>query len=262
MSGLEFHPFLSAEFVLDQSVMTVGVGCGVTTRITVTWSVVKHPEGVVLIDTGMCKEVITDADSAWGTGEERLGVPIMHRGQEISAQLAKIGLVPADVRYVVHTHLHGDHAGGNLDLPQATFIAQQDEFDYALGPDIPSMVREYPVDQIGIGVLNFQTINGDLDLFEDGSIKIMKTPGHTPGHSSVLLNLKDTGPIIVSGDAMWTHEMTDEMMMPGICWFASDYVKSRRKLANLQEEKDAKWFFPHDPDTFKKGFWEEAKVYT
>jgi glyoxylase-like metal-dependent hydrolase (beta-lactamase superfamily II) len=261
MSDIEFHTFNSCDFVLDQSVMTVGAGCGVRTRITVTWSLVKHPDGIVMIDTGMSKDVITDADTAWGTGEERLGVPIMSKGMEIEAQLAKIDLKPTDVNYVIHTHLHGDHAGGNLDLPNAKFIVQQDEYDYAQGPDIPSMVREYPVDQIGIGALDFQTIKGDMDLFEDGTINIFSTPGHTPGHSSILVRLKETGHVLITGDAMWTNDMRDEMLMPGICWFASDYARSRKRLMQLQDLESARYLFPHDPDTFKGGFWEEAKAY-
>jgi uncharacterized protein YebE (UPF0316 family) len=60
---------------------------------------------------------------------------------------------------------------------------------------------------------------------------------------------------------MWTNDMRDEMLMPGICWFASDYARSRKRLMQLQDLESARYLFPHDPDTFKGGFWEEAKAY-
>src|SRR4029079_7603406 len=68
---ISFHPFASAHFILDQSVLTVTLGCGEKRRATTTWAVVKPPEGAVVIDTGIHPGAIDDADAAWGTGEER-----------------------------------------------------------------------------------------------------------------------------------------------------------------------------------------------
>src|SRR5437762_8844582 len=106
MAELAFHPFNSCFFVLDQSVLTVTLGCGEKRKCTTTWAVIEHPEGAVVIDTGVDKGAIDDVEGTWGAQEDRVGVPLMERGQEVEAQLAKVGLKPSDVRYVVNTHLH------------------------------------------------------------------------------------------------------------------------------------------------------------
>jgi hypothetical protein len=170
------------------------------------------------------------ASKAWGDADERIGVPLMHAGQEVPAQLEKLGLSPGDVRYVVCKHLHGDHVGGHLYFPDATFVCQQAEIDYAREPDMPSMVREYPLDQIAPDRLTYETIEGDHDLSGDGTVQLSSTPGHTPGHQSLLLRLPETGPVLLSGDACWTQWNLDEMTLPGIIWFPSAYVASRRRL--------------------------------
>src|ERR1700761_2878017 len=100
---LKFHPFNSANFWLDRSIITAGVGCGERLKITVTWSVIRHPEGIVVVDTGLNAGVVSDAAAAWGTGEERLGVPEFPADRVLTKQLEKIGIAPGDVKYVVMT---------------------------------------------------------------------------------------------------------------------------------------------------------------
>jgi glyoxylase-like metal-dependent hydrolase (beta-lactamase superfamily II) len=124
------------------------------------------------------------------------------------------------------------------------------------------MVREYPLDQIAPDQLNYQPIEGDHDLFGDGTMQLLSTPGHTPGHQSILLQLPETGPVLLSGDACWTQWNRDEMTLPGIIWFPSEYVKSRRRLLELQAREDARWFFTHDPHTFDELGWVEGQKYS
>ena len=262
LAEIAFHPFNSCFFVLDQSVLTVMIDCGEKRKCTTTWAVVKHPEGAVVVDTGVDPGAIEDVEGAWGSQEDRVGVPIMERGQEVLAQLARVGLQPSDVRYVVNTHLHGDHVGGQTDLPDATFVCQRAEYEYAHDPDIPSMVREYPHENLRFDELRYEPIDGELDLYGDGAITLLPTPGHTPGHQSVLLRLPETGPVILTGDAIWTQANLDEMTLPGIIWFPSEYVRSRRRLLELQRETGAQWFHTHDPETFGRLGWVEGKAYT
>ena len=252
----------SCNFILDKSVLTVMVDCGKKELCTTTWSVLQHPDGVVVFDTGVNKAAITDADTAWGKAEDRVGYPLMEPGWDVPSRLAKLGIDPADVRYVVNTHLHGDHVGGQLDCPNATFICQQDEFDFAHDPDIPSMVREYPPADLAFDTLDYRPIEGDHDLFGDGVVTLLKSPGHTPGHQSVLLRLPDTGPVMLTGDAIWTHWNLDEMTVPGIIWYVSAYVKSRRRLLGIRDETGARLFHTHDPATFTDLGWIEGGTYT
>jgi len=258
-ADLVFYGFNSATTTLDRSIRTIGVGYGEKIKGTVTWGVILHPQGVVVVDTGMNKRIIDARDTTWGTN--RLGIPEMRAGQEVEARLRSIDLQPSDVRYVINTHLHGDHVGGNLDLPTATFICQKDEYEYAHDPDIPSMIREYPTHEIAGDRLEYKLIEGELDLFGDGTIRMFRTPGHTPGHQSLLVQLKETGPVIMTGDALAAKELLDDMTLPGICWWFSEYVKSRRQLRALQQELGARWFYTHDADTFGALGWEEGGAY-
>jgi N-acyl homoserine lactone hydrolase len=262
MPELKFHPFNSANFWLDQSIITAGVGCGERIMVTVTWSVIKHPDGIVVVDTGVNSGVVEDAAAAWGTGEDRLGVPEFPADRVLTKQLEKIGIAPGDVKYVVMTHLHGDHGGANAELPDATFVVQKAEVEYARDPDIPSMVREYPLDQLLLDDLNYEVIEGDHDLFGDGSITMFPTPGHTPGHQSLLLKgIEETGPLLISGDAIQARANLVEMTLPTIIWFPSTYVASRKRLLELAEKEGARWFHTHDAETFTELGWEEGKEY-
>jgi N-acyl homoserine lactone hydrolase len=261
MTEMTFHPFQSASFWVDQAVITCGVGAGEQIKITTTWSVIRHPEGIVLVDTGLHSGIVSDAAANWGTGEDRLGVPEFPPERLLLRQLDSIGITPGDVRYVVMTHLHGDHGGANGELPDATFVVQQVEYDYARDPDIPSMVREYPLDQLLLDELDYQRIEGEHDLFGDGAIRMFPTPGHTPGHQSLLLDLPETGPLILTGDAIQSHSSLDEMVLPSIIWFPSEYVRSRRRLLALADQHDALWFHTHDPETFGALGWKEGQPY-
>ncbi len=254
--SMRFYVFNSAHYLVNQCLMTANMGCGSTVNITTTWSVLVHPEGTVLFDTGVIKSAVGQS-----LGEQEMDVPLMYPGQEVAAQLTRLGLSANDVRYVVHTHLHLDHSGGNIDVPGSTFICQRTEYEYALEPDIPSMVPEYSLAQLGLGELQYETIVGDMDLFGDATVQIMSTPGHTPGHQSVLLRLPESGPVIITGDAIWTETCLDEQALPSIIWSPPEYVRSRRRLVALRESLGARWFFSHDPETFGKLGWVEGKPY-
>jgi glyoxylase-like metal-dependent hydrolase (beta-lactamase superfamily II) len=241
----------SANFDIDRSILSVGVGIGQIVRITNTFALLEHPKGNVLIDTGFSREVITNVEEAWGTSETRLAVPIVRPEMELSVQLAAVKLKPEDIRYVVLTHLHQDHAGANLEVPDATFICQRNEMEYAKNPDIPSMRREYKMEELAPDRLRYELSDGEHDLFGDGSVTMFPTPGHTPGSQAVIVRLPDTGPVMLVGDAIWTSDLLDEMMLPGICWFAAEYCRSRAKIKRIAEEIGAKIIHPHEPDQFK-----------
>lgn len=247
---MKLYVLETANFDIDQSVMAVGVGIGQTIRIKTSFQLLEHPKGNILFDTGFSKDAILNPDEAWGTSEERLSVPIVSPEMVLSTQLAAVGLKPEDISYVVLTHLHQDHAGANLEVPGATFICQRKEMEYAKDPDIPSMRREYKMEEIAPDKLNYKLIDGEYDLFGDGTVTMFPTPGHTPGCQAVIIRLPDTGPVILAGDAIWTSMLMDEMLIPGICWFAAEYCRSRVKIKQVAQDIGAKILHPHDPGLF------------
>jgi len=249
----------SAYFDVDQSVLTVGAGMGEIVRITTTFALLRHPEGNVLIDTGLSKENISASEEVWGTSENRLTVPLMSEGMDIPAQLASVGLKPDEINYVVLTHLHQDHTGGIVDVEGATFVCQRAEMEYAKQPDIPAMEREYQINEIQPDKLKWRLVDGEHDLFGDGKVILIPTPGHTPGSQAVMMRLANTGPVIFAGDAIWTEQLMDDMFLPAICWCASKFCKARRELKQFASEAGAKFIHPHEPRQFE--IWKKSPDY-
>src|SRR6201996_1969170 len=117
----------------------------------------------------------------------------------LTHQLAEIGLKPDDISRVILSHAHFDHAGNCNLFSKSKFVIQKAEVDAMFGPDfahfgyIPKLYESLRTAEV-------QRVEGDLDLYGDQSIRLLSTPGHTPGHMSLLLRLRETGPIILAAD--------------------------------------------------------------
>jgi glyoxylase-like metal-dependent hydrolase (beta-lactamase superfamily II) len=182
-------PMNSAHYLVDRSLMVANRDPGVSVRITTTWSVLEHPAGVVVIDTGVAPET---AATSWQARDRSPGQPVMAPGGTVTARLAALGIRCSDVRYVVNTHLHLDHTGGNRELAGAAFLTRAAELAYAREPDVPSLALEYSTDQIAESRLRYVCVEGDHDVFGDGCLTLVPSPGHSAGHQSALLRLPDS----------------------------------------------------------------------
>lgn len=150
----------------------------------------------ILIDTGISDKFIVDG-KAWG------GLPAQGGAEFLTASLARLGVAPQDVDTVIFTHLHNDHAGNNHLFAGAQFIFQKDEWTTLLSP-LPVMQLRKDYDPAIIGDLrnlNCAMVDGDLEL--PGGIRLIKTPGHTPGSQSIAVETS-RGPRILVGD-QWHH---------------------------------------------------------
>jgi glyoxylase-like metal-dependent hydrolase (beta-lactamase superfamily II) len=103
-------------------------------EIPVPWFLIRHPQGDVVIDGGNAKEVSEDMYAHWGDVVAAYE-PVMGKKENCIDQLNNIGVDPAGVKYVLHSHLHLDHSGGVGRFPNATYVVQQREYDYAFNPD-------------------------------------------------------------------------------------------------------------------------------
>ncbi len=173
----------------------------------------------------------------------------METSQGCVAQLAALGIPPQDVRFVVLSHLHSDHTGAIGRFPHATHIVQRREYEYAFTPDwfAAGAYARKDFDRPG---LRWHFLEGDAtdhyDLFGDGVLRMVFTPGHTIGHQSFLVTLPKSGPILLTADAVYTMEHWNEKALPGFMASAVDTVRSVRTLHALAEQVGATVVAGHD----------------
>lgn len=151
---------------------------------------IVHPQGTLLWETGLNDALYNRPE---GAGANRDKVE-----KSLKSQLSEIGYQPADIRYLAISHLHGDHSGNANDYAAATWIVQKAERDSMFNVTPSAFIR--PDEYAALKTSKTMRIEGDHDVFGDGSVMIISTPGHTPGHQSLLVKLPKTGPVILTGD--------------------------------------------------------------
>jgi glyoxylase-like metal-dependent hydrolase (beta-lactamase superfamily II) len=237
------------------------LGFGVPRRewlqVPVPCFLVEHPRaGPVLIDTGLHASVAVEPAKNMG----RLSLIVfkdlrMEPEQAAAAQLRARGIEPAEVKVVVMTHLHVDHASAISDFPDATFVVSTTEWAAATGQGrLHGYVRrqfdhafDYRLlDFEGPDASSFASFGRSFDLFGDGSVRCVYTPGHTPGHMSVVLRLRRRE-ALVAGDAVYLRRNLEEMRLSHRT--ADDHL-SQRSLREIrryaQETPDALIVPGHD----------------
>jgi len=210
----------------DKGFVTLGRDMGKIIKIPVFVFLVKHNKGNVLIDTGFSKNF----KKTWGA-RLKYYRPIL---EEDIVQYLK----DTKIDYIINTHLHIDHSENNPKFKGAKIIVQKSELEFAKDPK-PYQKLAYP-DKIED--LKYKIINHNLDLFDDGTIKVIKTPGHTPGHQSILLNINQKN-IFIAGDACYSKENLRYFCLPGILWNPDKILESYKLIKNL---KDTRIIYGHE----------------
>lgn len=223
--------------------------------IPTTSAVFEHPKhGIVLWDTGV-NEAVADPERAagyWGENVVAAFKPdAITREDVVDAQLKKKGINPKDVRYVIYSHLHLDHAGGMSYFPDAVHIVQRDEIRYALWPDPWTRPVYCQNDYKDIRKLDICEIDGDFDVFDDGSLRLVKTPGHAPGHQVLIADLANRGRICLAADTGHQREGFENMVPMPWDWSTSAMSMTRMRMKQL-ERSGVPLFFCHDADDFAK----------
>jgi glyoxylase-like metal-dependent hydrolase (beta-lactamase superfamily II) len=235
---------------VDKGLMTAGVDQGKMIEIPVPVLLLSTTEGYVLLDTGVNPIVITDPVSVWGEFLTNASMPHVEDKNDIRVVLKDMGIAFTDVKYVINTHMHHDHLGGNRFFPDATHIVQKDEYRFARYPD-DAFSSRYKLDTDLDGAqLNWQLVEGEAEILP--GISLVPTFGHSPGHQSVLLHdLPGIGPLIYCGDAVYLKENWAEDIGPGICWNPPLALASMHKLKQIASLIDAYVFVSHDIDYFR-----------
>jgi N-acyl homoserine lactone hydrolase len=245
-------------YVLDVGSLVLHSACAMAARsiegdyrIPVPAFVVTHPLGNVLYDTGMDPATINNPAAVWGELLHQLS-PNMEPHNHIVQQLAVVGLRPGDISYVVLSHLHLDHAGGICLFPNAEFILQRAELETSVqesaGLFFPEAYRAARLDgTLADCVRSVRLVDGDIDLFEDDRVLVISTPGHTPGHQSLLVRLIRTGDVLLAGDACNEKVQMDDSVIPDGTWRTEPCRRSIGRLRELRE-RVALTIYGHDPD--------------
>jgi N-acyl homoserine lactone hydrolase len=223
--------------------------------VPTTAAVIDHPtHGVVLWDTGI-NDAVADPDRGddyWGPGlRTAFGTQGFKREHAVDAQLDRLGIKPKDVRYVVYSHLHLDHAGGMSYFPDAIHVAQRDEIRYALWPDAWTRPVYCQNDYRDIRKLNILEVEGDFDLFNDGTLKLVKVPGHAPGQQVLIVDLPQRGRVCLAADTGHQRDGFDNMVPMPWDWSTSAMSMTRMRMKQL-ERSGVPLFFCHDPADFAK----------
>lgn len=242
----------------------LGQGMGEPYDIPVPWFVITHPKGNVVIDGGNAAECATDPEGHWGAITDVYD-PVMTPEQAVVPALESAGFDPAEIRYVVQSHMHLDHTGalGSIEsFPNAKVLVSRREYDYAQNPDWYAAGGYIKADYMkpDISWLFLTETDDGYDLFDDGTVRIWKTPGHSPGHQSIEVALPETGTMLLTIDAAYTTDHWEEKALPGFLSSAVDAVRSVKKLHRIADRADATVVTGHDPDAWP-GFKQVPEYY-
>lgn len=220
---------------------------------------VEHPEaGALLVDTAMHASVaMVPADNLGAVGA-RLS-RFRGVGDGIPGRLRELGVDPRDVRTMVMTHLHSDHASGIAEFPNATFVLDAREWAAASAggatkgyhhPQFDHAFDWRTIDFDGQLSQGLSPFGRSVDLFGDGSVRLLSTPGHTLGHQSVLLRLRDRDALLV-GDAAYRRDTIAGDTLPLVWADGHLFRRSLREIRRFVErEPDALVIPGHDPDAW------------
>lgn len=203
------------------------------TRVPACVFLIDHPKGLALFDTGF-------SDRFVGM-EKGLGKIVeMPAEHPVAQRLRELDIDPDRIDWIINSHLHLDHAGGNHMLPNATIVVQDAEWNFGFsGEDGAYAVEDFDTGQ------PVKRISGEHDLYGDGSVILFPTPGHTPGHQSARVKTA-TGEAVLAGDCCNFKRSLDEMRMPDQVYNADHYRGSLEKLSALRRQ-GAQIFYGHDP---------------
>jgi glyoxylase-like metal-dependent hydrolase (beta-lactamase superfamily II) len=207
------------------------------TQIPITSYLIRTDDATILYDTGVSPRAVPglmrNDRLAHFTDDDLL----VHR-------LERIGLETDNVDLVVLSHLHYDHAGGAELFRKSELVVQKDEYSYAHYP-ASFFAGYYYRKNFDLPNHRWRLLDGDTELAP--GVTVLRTDGHTPGHQSLMVELPETGPVILTGDACYWHEHVEKERVPGVVWNPTLALHSIKRLKTLARLTGAKIFPSHDP---------------
>lgn len=237
---------------LDGYMMFWGRGPSGPFRFPVYGVLIEHKEGRFLFDTGYSKD--------WFE-QHMPGLAQQNDEQTVPGQLHRIGMRPSDITHVINSHMHVDHVGGNHFCTQACTLCHKLEMDayshpepwevhgYAdrsAAPPVSDAPNVQPDDVVqDIFTPRFELLSGDNEIAK--GVHLFETPGHTPGHYSLMVELSGRRPMLFTGDACYTKRSMEENIIANAHSDVRKTHESLQRLRDLAQQHDAELFYSHDP---------------
>jgi N-acyl homoserine lactone hydrolase len=205
----------------------------------------EHSKGLVLFDTGVNPGMIQDIRAYLGPEAENWGINLKPT-DDARALLGTVGVKAEDIHHVVLSHLHYDHAGAMSSFPNAQYWIQSLEWEYARNPPLFQQGM-YVQSEFDVPLDRIRFMNGPEDMFGDGTIKLIPTPGHTSGHQSMLIKGAYRSYLLAS-DAAYEPDLIaiDRLPAAALAWSPTMMIESRLTLRKVRDETGALVFCTHD----------------
>lgn len=216
---------------------------GVSRNLVVPCYLIRHPKGDLIWDTGLPQSI---ADLPGGVGPG--GIVIAHK---LTDQLKQLGLTPADIEYLSISHSHFDHIGNAGLFAGSTWIVDADERVHAFRPQARADAIQFGA-YSKLETARTLLIEGDAshDVFGDGSVTIVQAPGHTPGHTVLLVRLAKAGPVLLTGDMWHLAESRAARRVPRFNFDRAATLRSMDKVEKLARQTRARVVRQHVPEDF------------
>jgi len=213
-------------------------------RFPVCCWIVEHPKGTVIFDTGLHAELQHDV-TRLGDLASVFEVDMQH---DLRTAIEQRGVDPARIDYIVFSHLHFDHSGGTAAIPNAQIIVQADEWQAGKREPFTNN-SAYRASDFNLGH-DVTEVRGFHDIFGDGSVVCVPTPGHTVGHQSLRVEL-DNGSVLLVGDCCYFQRMLEEDLVPPFGFDRNQQRESMQSLRKLRCE-GVKLIFGHDAEQWRE----------
>jgi glyoxylase-like metal-dependent hydrolase (beta-lactamase superfamily II) len=217
---------------------------GMAMRVPVAAFLIVHPKGKVLFDTGIHADGFRDPVAHFGKGLAAHFKFFCGAGEGVVAHLRVLGLEPGEITLVVNSHLHFDHCGCNALFTRAEIFVQGAE----LRATRAAREADRRPDRDWDGPLNYHLLEGEHDLFGDGALVIVPTPGHTAGHQSLRVTAGSGLRFCLAGDACYTQEHLERDLLPsaGAVWNADEMRHSLGVLRRMRDREGLALIYGHD----------------
>ena len=224
----------------DRSLFFPASEDGVRIVTPVSSYLIVHPQGKLVFDTGIHCDALTDPAGRLGKRTASLFTLRSGADEGVVGQLALLGIRPEEIRYVVNSHFHFDHCGCNASFPGAQFLVQRAELQGARSEPKRYNAKDWD------HPLEYREIDGEHDVFGDGLLVLLPTPGHTAGHQSLWIRLDATTQFVLTADAAYTQEHLEKTILPTNALDAAQMTHSLMKLRGMRDRQGVQLLYGHD----------------